>query len=35
MRCRWLVKCDDDVFADPRGLVAAIEALPQVSHVDC
>lgn len=30
MACRWVVKCDDDVHADPRGLLAAIDALPQV-----
>ena len=30
MACRWVVKCDDDVHADPQGLLAAIDALPQV-----
>lgn len=30
MVCRWVIKCDDDVHADLRGLLAAIDALPQV-----
>lgn len=30
LRCRWVVKCDDDVYADPHALMAALDALPQV-----
>ena len=27
LACRWIVKCDDDVYADGPGLVKAIDAL--------